>query len=115
MWAIHAALVLAKHFEGSCLFNQHSLQFCKYKWGLEYAKNNSILNSFSTVFNTYLPEIELVPFHVLYEWEKCVVCAHLEKCKDNYLLEVEKNMKNILKWRNYDEVHQMKEVTNSIV
>ncbi|MDD3364488.1 MAG: hypothetical protein PHZ03_05860 [Syntrophomonas sp.] len=110
MWTIHAALLLAKKFEGSCLFDQHSLEFCKYKWGLEYAQQGSLLESFVTVFNTYLPELELMQYY-----GDCIKCEKYESCNDMYLAEVEKNFKKIVKWREYDEVYQMKQVTNDIV
>jgi len=39
----------------------------------------------------------------------------METCKDTYLAQVESNVKEIIRWRNCDEIQQIKAVVNEII
>lgn len=118
IWTIYASLMLARAWDAHCLFNEDDLNYCKYKFGLSsFPSGTGIerIEGFKTVFNAYVPNGSVFPEYITTNKELCGKCAREQSCKDNYLLELEKNVKELLKWRDYDEIQQLKEITNQIV
>lgn len=118
IWTIYASLILARALDAHCLFDEHDLIYCKYKFGLSsFPSETEIgrIEGFQTVFNGYVPNESVFPEYITTKKELCHRCAREESCKDNYLLALETNVKELLKWRDYDEIQQLKDITNQIV
>lgn len=115
---VYASLLLSRVWKAHSLFNESVFNFCKYKFGLSsYPKEAypSINESFKTIFNAYIPNTPIFPEYVLVSKKLCGDCVKERGCKNSYLSEIEKNLKYILKWRDYDEVHYIKEIINDIL
>jgi len=118
IWTIYASLILARAWDAHCLFNEHDLIYCKYKFGLSsFLRETEIgrIEGFQTVFNAYVPNESVFPEYVTVNKELCGKCTKEQNCKDKYLLGLETNVKELLKWRDYDEIQQLKAITNQIV
>lgn len=118
LWSIHAGLVLARKFDAHCLFSQPVFDYCRYKFGLSGFPNEAKPGwneAFHSVFEAYLPNSPLLPEYVVVDKTLCASCLHEEACRDNYLAELEKNVRGLLAWRDYDEVQQFKAVVRSVV
>lgn len=118
LWTIYAAFVLSKALGAHCLFDNRVLNFCKYKFlltGFTSLTDHRFIETFQSVFNAYIPNCDVFPEYVYMSKDKCVTCRKMEGCKDKYLSEVESNLKHIIRWRNYDEIQQIKAVVNEII
>lgn len=116
--AIYANLILARAYDAQCLFGDRTLEYCKYKFGLSgVTKETGVekVAAFNSVFNAYLPNDSLLPEYVTVNKELCSKCSRDDNCRDGYLGDVEKNVKSLFKLREYDEIQQIKEVTNKII
>lgn len=106
----YASLALAQETNSHCMFGERTLNYFKYKNGLEVFSQGVYLRdfeSFRTVFEGALPCLDLFPDYVIESMEKetrCIGCLKHSTCKDRYLLDVERNIKEILKARHYDEI-----------
>ena len=118
IWTIYAALILARAWDTHCLFSEQTLNFCRFKFGLtnfpEKGEQGSF-EAFETIFDAYIPNIELFPEYTFMDKELCAKCAKEESCKDTYLSKIETNVKNILSIRSYDEIIQLKSFVDRIV
>lgn len=118
MWMVYASLVLSKSLDAHCLFNNKTMNICKYKFGLSNLPTNtnmSRLEAFQSIFEAYLPNEHILPEYIITNKETCGKCAKEESCKDAYLSDLEINVKDTLKLRDYDEIYQLKSVVNNIV
>lgn len=118
LWTIYASLLLSKIWDAHCLFGERTLNMCKYKFGL--SKFNPIretekLSAFQSIFEAYLPNENILPHYLVTNREQCGKCQSEGECKDTYLSTLESNMKETLRLRDYDEVHQLKSIVNDIV
>jgi len=118
IWAVNADLILARVWDAHCLFDTQVLNYIRYKFGLiglpEKGEPGSI-EAFKTVFESYIPNIQILPEYVVTDKDLCSKCTKEEDCKDIYLSQLEKNLKEIFSFRDYDEIHQIKAVLNDIV
>lgn len=118
LWTIYAGLLLARAWDAQCLFGGSVFNYCRYKFGLSgFPKEGEpgSIESFHSVFEAYVPNTSILPKYVLGSKGPCDTCAKEEACKDKYLLELEKNLKMIIRWRDYDEIQQIKAVVEDIV
>ncbi len=118
LWAVYASLFLARAWRANCLFDQRVLDYLRYKFGISaFPKEADVgrVKCFTTVFESYLPNDPLIPDYAFYGQGCCSTCKHEDKCKGSYLSDLEKRMGTLLRWRDYDEIHQVKAVVNSIV
>lgn len=118
MWTIYASLVLSKACNAHCLFDDRVLDLCSYKFGLSSYPTQADtrrIETFHSIFEAYLPNDPIFPEYVTVNRELCPKCSKENACKDSYLSELEYNLKNLLTWRDYDEILQLKSVVNAIV
>lgn len=118
IWTIYASLVLAKAYNAHCLFDPYVLDFCKYKFGLSSyppKADTGRIETFHSIFEAYLPNDPIFPYYLTGDEELCSKCANQNACKDSYLSKLEDNLRNMLTWRGYDEILQLKSVINDIV
>lgn len=74
--------------------------------------NNNYIKCFENVFDISLPNELVLHNYAFNPEEQCNRCARIVDCKDKYLSDIEKNVNKMFKWRNYDEIHQIKDVIN---
>jgi hypothetical protein len=116
--SVYASLVLAKAWGANCLFDPHVLHYLRYKFGVEaFPKqaDTGWIQSFTTLFESQFPNDQLIPGYAFDSQGRCLTCAHEEKCKKTYLNEVETRVRDLLKWRQYDEIRRAKAVFTKIV
>ncbi len=118
LWSIHAGLLLARKWDAHCLFSKSVLGYCRYKFGLsgfpKEAKPGWI-ESIRSVFEAYVPNSPLLPGYALTTKDQCSICAREQACSDNYLIELEKNIRTLFGWRDYDEIQQFKAIVEDLV
>lgn len=118
LWAIYASIILARTWNANCLFNAHSLHFCRYKFGISNFPREAdigIKQSFATLFESFLPNDSFIHNYAFEDKKRCSICKSEKKCSDSYLLDMEKKVIELFKWREYDELHQIKSVINKII
>ncbi len=118
IYTIYASLALARAWDTHCLFNNYVFNYCRYKFGLSLLPKDvhtGSVESFHAVFNAHIPNSHILPEYVLTSKEICSECAREQSCSDKYLSELEANLKKLLQWRDYDEIHQVKAVVSDIV
>ncbi len=117
MSSIYADMRIANDIEANCLFSPREHTFLKYLYGLEASKySGSAINSaYNEIFSLYMPENIALHNYAFSDEEKCQSCLHYDECKDSYLSETEKAIEKMLRWRDYDELHQAKEEISKIV
>ena len=118
VYSIYVSLAVARAIGAQCLFSEDVFKYCKYKFGLNrlplQAKSENI-QGFQSVFEAYFPNTTIFPEYVVVDKKRCLKCNREQTCKDGYLSEIENNILGILKWRDYDEVQQLKSVTEGII
>ena len=89
--------------------------YLRYRFGLQAPKELDVpskLNAFDKVFSQYVPELTILPPEA---YEKCRACDRIEDCDSKSINDVEKQLKKYSDLREYDEIHQLKRVFNSII
>jgi hypothetical protein len=115
--SIYSSLVLAKHWNANCLFDDMTLNYLKHKFGIassQFSAAKGRLKSFATVFKAYFPNQEVIPQYAFASESKCTTCKNAGGCNDNYLHNLENDIRAILRWRDYDEIQEAKTVFDSI-
>lgn len=110
MSSVYFALKIAEDIDANCLFSKREHNFLKYIYGLN-ANNlygQGVNNVYNEVFSLYLPESIGVHNYAFTSEDKCKTCNKHEMCKDTYLGDTKTAIEKILKWRDYDEIHQAK-------
>jgi hypothetical protein len=118
LWTVYACLALSRVWKANCLFSQHVLHYLRYKFGTEAFPNeldNGRLKSFSTIFEAYFPNDPLFPHYAFDGEKKCISCQHEIRCRDTYLLDLEKRFRSLLKLRTYDELQEVKATIDLII
>jgi len=122
--SLYASLLLSKCTGAQCLFDDNTLTYCKYKFGLQNfprAAQPGKIESFKKIFDLYMPDIDLFPDYVIGNMflrqssKQCKNCANETTCSDSYLSSVEQNVKKILTYRSIDEIQQIISITNTII
>jgi hypothetical protein len=115
------SLALSKLLGAQCLFNDRSLNYCKFKFGLDsmpVGAQAGIPEAFESIFQAYIPNDEIIPEYGYYQIKnkkQCDACKLLSNCEDKYLIELENNVKTVIASRNHDEIQELKSVINQIV
>lgn len=118
LWSIYASLYLAKKWNAESLFSDEVYTFCKYKFGLSNIVNQqSSITAFNKIFSTVIPENSIFTHYVFNNTAEtsCTECKKLERCKKEYLSDIESRTHQYLELRDRDEIQQMKGVLNEII
>ena len=118
VWQIYAGLFLSKALGAQCLFNRKSIEYCKYKFGLNYyngAVSDTKFNANQKIFEAFIPNEPIIHHYAYDNKGKCLTCKHEKECSDIYLSNIEDNFYKIINWRNYDEIKQIRNTLNSII
>lgn len=113
--SIYYSLLLADIWDAKLLLNPYTHTYLKYVLGIKSNKltnNRTALESFTHILSERFPEIDIRPrVGDRYCWN----CNRLEECDDAEPKQIEKRIAEYLKWRDYDEVHQMKEAFENVI
>lgn len=117
LWTKYASLILAKEWNANLFMSKDShLYFEKLfqlKQEFKIDNSNLKLNSFEEIFKMKLPEYELLPM-ILFDAKLCNDCKNFKECDSDVFLKLEKNIEKFMEWKDYDEIHQLREVLNKI-
>ncbi len=118
VWQIYAGLFLSQAVGAQCLFSKDSLEYCKYKFGLNYSTNivsDAKFAALQKIFEAFVPNEPIIHGYAYKHRKQCPSCVNIKSCPDQYLTHVEKNFEKVLKWRNYDELKQIRSIVNDII
>ena len=115
--SIYASIELANRIGANCLFSEKANNFLSYRYGLDadshiHRNRHKVYNQ---IFQTLIPNEQILPEYVIEPDTRCKSCENNSKCKKTYISDIEKQMSSILKWREYDEICQAKEVIDDIL
>lgn len=108
--SLYRQMEIAKRINTNCLFNEKDINYIKNK---KIYKDSS--DMIGEIFKIYFPNQKLLHESLFEEQNNCRNCANFLKCDDKYLGEIEKNMKKVLKWRDYDEIACAKHEIDKII
>lgn len=117
LWTIYASFIYSRHFDSNSLSSPTELNYFNYKFNLGANKVNELnrkVDIFQNIFEANLPNEPIGHIYLYDTAKQCLSCTHEEKCKDTYLIDIEKNVKSLLEKRDYDEIHEMTNVLDSI-
>lgn len=117
LWTVYAGFILSRYFDANGLFSQYELNFYDYKYRLGADRVDELrgkYHAFQNVLDLNLPNLPIGHAYLYDHQSECKKCAHELKCKDTYLIDIEKNIKAIIEKRNYDEIQQVISLLNKI-
>jgi hypothetical protein len=112
LWTIYASIELANKWGANLILPDRSYNYLKYKLGLSTAQlqvQKEKVKAFEKIFSSKLPKVDLFP-HVLFAGNECETCKNKNSCDPYSISTVEKNVKTLMGWREYDELYQLREV-----
>ncbi|HEY5960440.1 MAG TPA: hypothetical protein VIV60_27995, partial [Polyangiaceae bacterium] len=112
LWSIYASLVLAEEWSANILFGKHAYNFLRFKFGLGAKIQGTEISAFEQVFSTFLPESTILPKY--FSAPNCATCDHEGSCRSEAVPTVERELRSVLQWRNFDEFHEMRKVFSRI-
>lgn len=118
LWTSYMGLALSRALNAQCILNPSELHYFRFKFrnnNIPNELNPSNVESFRSIFNSFLPNAILFPEYSIENKERCNDCKKSSSCSDSYLLELEENIKKYLEWRDYDEIYQLKEIADKII
>ncbi len=113
--SMYVALTLARAWGASCLFDDESVQYCDMRYGSPRTGDRCGRESalaFHEVFCGLLPDEPLIAAYAAAE--QCLSCKHQADCQDRSMRDTEKAVMQLLEWREYDELHQLRGVVGRI-
>lgn len=116
IWTMYASFILAKKWDAGLLLPRYSQNYFEKALRVTQemsTKLNEKLVAFDEIINSKLPEQELLPM-ILYDAKLCESCRNYNSCDSDVLNKVEENIQDILRWRSYDEVQELKAVIGRI-
>lgn len=116
LWVMYASFLLSKKWKADLLLPRASQTY--FNKALLFAQNPAISSftkqeAFNEIFKSRLPEHELFPI-ILFDAKLCGRCSNERSCSSDVFSRVETNIKNIMTWRSYDEVQELKATIHSI-
>lgn len=115
LWSLYAGLILANEWDANIFYQDRAYNYLKYKFGIEHNKidrQKEKHKAFDEIFSAFLPETNLIP-NVLFD-PKCKSCKKEELCDANATKDIERKTKDILLWRSYDELSELRSIISEI-
>lgn len=112
--AFYFGAILARLWNATLLMNNHTQLYFEHRLGLIDDESNTRRNVFSAfehVFSEILPEVNIAPST---NKKSCWNCKKLDACDHTQPKEIEKNIRDLLAWRDYDEIIQLRDVVTRI-
>jgi hypothetical protein len=113
--SMYGGLTLSRLIGAQPLFDDHSFEYLKYRFGIDVNNCQMGIKSFNSLFNVSLPNENIFPEIALVNEKKCNTCSRFNECKKSYLKQLDIRITEILQWRKYDEISQIKSVVNNII
>ncbi|WP_143058361.1 hypothetical protein [Prevotella sp. khp7] len=110
LWTLYAALYLSRNNNACFMLDQSEMAFLKKVLPLKMDKQVRIASSntaINEVLSITLPSFELWHHYLADSANKCNLCVNERKCKDEYLSVIEKQVFNLLEYRERDEIKQL--------
>jgi hypothetical protein len=114
--SIYASMSIADHLGANCLFHNDDMTYINHKFGLQVPNiSNTYYNkAFSEIFSIVLPDELVLHNYAFSKEEDCDGCRKYVNCNDKYLIDIEKNTKKMMKWREYDSIYQARDVIDKL-
>ena len=110
LWSLYAALYLSKNNNACFMLDKREMAFLKnvlpLKMGIPVRVSSST-SAINEVLSLKFPELELWHPYIADSVNKCNNCVNENKCKDEYLSTIEKQMFALLEYRERDEIKQL--------
>lgn len=113
--SINASTYIGEVLNASCLYSPHDYEFLKYKNDYINKCDNRVKQVFTEIFSLSLPNEFLQHNYAFTSDDMCKRCLKEMNCKNSYLSDIEKRMKNIIKIRNTDEMQRAKEELQKVI
>lgn len=117
LWSLYAALSLSYKHNASFTLSDEEMYYLQLLINLKYSSNLNVGakgSSITEVLNVLVPQVRIWPEYVLEDSKHCVKCINYQKCSNNYLQKIEKNITHLLSLRNCDEIRQLCEIMDKI-
>ncbi|MFH1320376.1 MAG: hypothetical protein ABII90_06975 [Bacteroidota bacterium] len=117
LWTAYAGFILSRYFNANGLFNSFELKYYDYKYRLGADRVDELkgkYHAFQNVLELNLPNLQIGHEYLYDHKNECNKCTRELKCKDSYLIDIEKNINAIIQKRNYDEIQQIISLLNKI-
>lgn len=115
--SIYSSLKIAESLNANCLFNREDYDYLYYKYGItaNLITNNDTIKCLDEIFNIMIPNQLILHNYAYTSDEECNDCQRINYCNSTYLKDIEKNLLEMLKWRQYDEILRAKEEVQKII
>lgn len=116
LWTMYASLLLAKEWNSDLLLpprSHHYFDRALLRISEETQNKSKKHAAFDEIFKSKLPEQELLP-QILIHPAVCTKCKYETLCSTDVFKKVESNVTDIMAWRSYDEVQELKSTINQI-
>jgi len=118
IWTIYASLILARALGANCLFEQEVLLYMRHKFGISGSPaqaDSGKIESSRTIFEAVIPNDPIFPDYAFSSQRECLTCRREDSCKDTYLSTLEKSFTELIRWREYDEVQELRSTIEEII
>ncbi len=117
---LYSILSLSVIWNAHCFLDDRALNYWNYRFGIAppQAAMSSRAEGFQSVFDAYLPNEPLGTSFLACSMEhrdKLETCEERSKCENDSLAKIEKRVSTLVSWRDYDEVHKLRDVVEKIV
>lgn len=113
---MYASFLLAQKWKADLLLPPYSQgYFDRALASLQNTANTGAIKhaAFDEILRSKLPEQELLPI-ILFDVKLCGSCENKRSCSSDVFSKVEKNIEDIMTWRAYDEVQELKGLISRI-
>jgi len=117
LWTLYASLLFSRRTNYN--FSIEDEDFIYLNTLLPLKLNNEVFvgrryTAINQVLELFLPEINIWPTFLFEKKDRCQVCKNLKECNDTYLISMEKNLLNLLRHRERDEIIELGNVVERI-
>lgn len=116
--SLYISLGVSRHYEANCMLSEHEHHYLLRKYGISGLPTNADQEKkrvYNSVFSAILPNEAIFPNIVYENNEKCKRCSKRKECENVYEKHIEERFQNMLKIREYDEIHQLKQTLNELI
>ena len=110
LWTLYAALYLSRNNDACFMLDQSEVAYLKKVLPLKIGRQVRVASSttaINEVLKMKLPELELGHPYLADSINKCGQCVNENRCSDEYLSEIEKQIFTLLDYREHDEIKQL--------
>ncbi|HZV47890.1 MAG TPA: hypothetical protein VFG06_11180 [Thermodesulfovibrionales bacterium] len=110
--SMYQSIALARIWNSRLLLNDYTAKYFAYRFKIiKGITASQEIEAFQQIFGQRLPEIAIAPF---IGKRTCWNCKRAYNCDSHQLIQIENAIRKFIKWRDYDEIYQMKIVFDAI-